>query len=178
MPPLKPRDFQLVLARLARAVGPSKGRRALRSASADVRHIRESRFAVRHADKNHAAMQQRRVKARNGCFLAAVLRGRRRKNAPNFSNQRTFGLKRASLIQKISHLGRHIAKSSRRAKNDRLRLRQRIHRGHRDLRKRRARRFRPGLLEHRIRRELRDLKSSASTPETSFTPASPASAMR
>src|SRR6516162_8560998 len=65
-------------------------------------------------------MEQRRVKRGDRRLLPAMLARRRREHAADLADQAALYPKTARLVEKVAHLGGHVAEPGRRAENDRL----------------------------------------------------------
>src|ERR1700730_16114512 len=108
---LKPCNLQFLRTRLAFTVGSGQCGGPVRSAASDVVHVCQSGFSVGHTDDDHAVVQKRRMKTRNGSFLAAMLGAGRREDASNFSDQGALAPQRTGLVQEIAHLRGHISET-------------------------------------------------------------------
>src|ERR1017187_9161947 len=114
---LEARNLQFIFTGLALTVAARQCSGSVRSAARDAVHVGQPGFGIGHTDDNHAVVQQRGMKTRNGGFLAAVLRAGRSKHATNFSDQRTLAPQSAGLVEEIAHLGSHVSKTRWSAEN-------------------------------------------------------------
>src|SRR3546814_13965727 len=67
------------------------------------------------------------------CALPILLGGGRGEGAADLADQRALGPQAAGLVEEVTHLGRHVAETRRRAEDDRVIARQLVDRGDRRL---------------------------------------------
>src|SRR3546814_3672726 len=85
------------------------------------------------------------------CALPILLGGGRGEGAADLADQRALGPQAAGLVEEVTHLGRHVAETRRRAEDDRVIARQLVDRGDRRL----LVELHAGLLGHFARHQFR-----------------------
>jgi hypothetical protein len=157
MPPLVACDPELVLAWLSRSICPSQGRCAVGRATGDLLHLHQALLRVWDANDDQSVVQQSRMEAGDRRLLATVLGGGGGEDAPYFAHERSLCPEIPGSVQEVTHLPCHISEARRRAEDDRIRFRQLIWMGDRDMSKRGTGLVSSGTLQGALRHHLRHL---------------------
>ena len=89
--------------------GAASVRRAVRRAARA--RLEEGRLGVRHADDQHAVMQQRQLHAEQRALLSAMRRGARREHACGFVGEPPRQPQLARRVEKVLERRRHVAEA-------------------------------------------------------------------
>ncbi|MNT30844.1 hypothetical protein D3C72_1666560 [compost metagenome] len=123
--------FQFDSGRLTRAVAIGDGGGAIGRTALDFINAHLALESIGQADNGHAVVQEGGDEAENGGFLAAVLGGGRREGRADFADQLATEPQATGLVPEIAHLRRHRAETRAGADDDRIVIRQFVHRRHR-----------------------------------------------
>ena len=137
---MKARDRQLIFAdRPAAAVRACERRCAVRSPACYLFHIHESRLGVGRANHDHSEVKQGQMKARDRGFVASMLGADAGEHTADLVDQIAAHPMPTALIEKIAHLGAHVAEARGCAEDDRVRIGKLLHPRHRNVAECRAR---------------------------------------
>src|SRR5262245_38441861 len=120
MTALKPRDRQLVLARLALPVIAGGRGCAVSCGAADLAHLVELATGIGHPDNDHDVMEEGAVEAGQGGLLPTVLGSGTAEHTADLADQRALRPEAAGVIEEISHLPGHVSEPRRAAEDDRI----------------------------------------------------------
>ena len=101
--------------------------------TSDLAYTHLALKGIGQAGNHHAVMQERRVEAQDGGFLAAVLRGRAGEDAAHFADQSAFHPQLSRRIQELPHLAADGPETGGRSEEDAVVRHELVHGAHGDM---------------------------------------------